>query len=108
MEKRRWRCPTGLLECPPFGASFWIVPQMQSSVEFSMEVPGSAKGLTELPDLCHFLNSWPYDPENNVRIGHSIHGRDTMLVRQPMGLDQYGIDGLPVGRRRNGMDSVRD
>jgi hypothetical protein len=28
-------------------------------------------------DLRSFLGSWPYDPENNVRVAHGADGRGT-------------------------------
>jgi hypothetical protein len=58
--------------------------------------------------LRSILESWPYDPENNVRVAHDADGRDVILVRQPMGLEQYQIDGRPDGRRVHGMESVFD
>jgi hypothetical protein len=58
--------------------------------------------------LRSILESWPYDPENNVRVAHDTDGRDVILVRQPMGLEQYEVDGRPDGRRVHGMESVFD
>ena len=64
---------------------------------------------TRLPlALRSILESWPYDPENNVRVAHDTDGRDVILVRQPMGLEQYEVDGRPDGRRVHGMESVFD
>ncbi|HMG04683.1 MAG TPA: hypothetical protein VK581_04430 [Chthoniobacterales bacterium] len=48
-------------------------------------------------DLRSCLESWPYDAEKNVRIGRGIDGREIILVRQPMGLEQYEVDGRPQG-----------
>jgi DNA-binding XRE family transcriptional regulator len=62
----------------------------------------------QVSDLRSFLGSWPYDPENNVRVAHGADGRDIILVRQPMGLEEYEIDGRPDGRRVHGMESVFD
>src|SRR6266516_7653377 len=59
-------------------------------------------------DLRSFLENWPYDPENNVRLAREIDGREIILVRQPMGLEQYAIDGRPDGRRVHAMESVFD
>ena len=59
-------------------------------------------------NLRSFLGSWPYDPENNVCVTHGADGREIILVRQPMGLEEYEIDGRPDGRRIQGMESVFD
>jgi DNA-binding XRE family transcriptional regulator len=59
-------------------------------------------------DLGSFLGSWPYDPENNVRVARGADGREIILVRQSMGLEHYEIDGPPDGRRIQGMESVFD
>jgi len=58
--------------------------------------------------LRSFLESWPYDAENNVRVARCVDGRESILVRRPMGLEQYEIDGRPDGRRVHGMESVFD
>ncbi|HEV2717341.1 MAG TPA: hypothetical protein VGU64_18890 [Terriglobales bacterium] len=58
--------------------------------------------------LRSFLESWPYDAENNVRVARGADGREIILVRQPMGLEQYEIDGRPDGRRVHGMESSFD
>jgi hypothetical protein len=60
----------------------------------------------QVVDLRSFLGSWPYNPENNVRVAHGADGREIILVRQPMGLEEYEIDGRPDGRRIHGMESV--
>src|SRR4030095_1795020 len=60
----------------------------------------------QVVDLRSFLGDWPYDPENNVRVAHGADGREIILVRQPMGLEEYEIDGRPEGRRIHGMESV--
>jgi len=59
-------------------------------------------------NLRSFLGSWPYDPENNVCVTRGADGREIILVRQPMGLEEYEIDGRPDGRRIQGMESVFD
>jgi hypothetical protein len=58
--------------------------------------------------LRSFLGSWPYDSENNVRAARGADGRELILVRQPLGLEEYEIDGRPDGRRIHGMESVFD
>jgi hypothetical protein len=57
-------------------------------------------------DLRSLLENWPYDAENNVRNAHGEDGREIILVRQPMGLEQFEIDGRPDGQRPYGMDST--
>ena len=57
-------------------------------------------------DLRACLDSWPYEAEKNVRIGHGEDGREIILVRQPMGLEQYEADGRPDGRRVHGGETI--
>jgi len=59
-------------------------------------------------DLRSCLESWPFDEAKNIRIEHGVNGRDIILVRQPMGLEQYEVDGRPDGRQVNGMETVLD
>lgn len=58
------------------------------------------------PDLRNFLGSWPYDPDHNVRLARIGNKREIMVVRQPMGLEQYELDGRPDGQRPHGLESV--
>lgn len=57
-------------------------------------------------DLRGCLDSWPYDPATNVRIGCGEDGRQILLVRQPMGLQQLEMDGRPDGSRTYGEQTV--
>jgi hypothetical protein len=59
-------------------------------------------------DLRSCLDGWPYDAGKNVRIGRGADGREIILVRQPMGLEQYEVDGRPDGRRLHGAETVLD
>jgi hypothetical protein len=59
-------------------------------------------------DLRNCLESWPYHAEANVRTGHGADGREIILVRCPMGLEQYEVDGRPDGRRVHGEESLLD
>ena len=59
-------------------------------------------------DLRACLDSWPYDAEANVRIGRGADGREIILVRQPMGLEQYELDGRPDGTRAQRMETLLD
>jgi hypothetical protein len=58
------------------------------------------------PALRNFLDSWPYDAENNIRVARGADGREIILVRHPMGLEEYELDARPDGRRVHGMNSV--
>ncbi len=57
-------------------------------------------------DLHGFLNSWPYDPEDNVRVATDANGQEIIVVRQPMGVETYEADGRPDGRQPHGMESA--
>jgi hypothetical protein len=61
-----------------------------------------------LMDLRSYLESWPYDAARNIRMDRGVNGRDIILVRQPLGLEQYEMDGRPDGRQVNGMETVLD
>jgi hypothetical protein len=76
---------------------------MQSCFEYS-ETPSDGNP----PDILSFLNNWPYDPDDNLWIGPGMHGRDIMMVRQPMGLEVYEVEGRPDGQRPHGMESELD
>jgi hypothetical protein len=58
--------------------------------------------------LRSLLESWPYDAENNLRVARDADRHENILARQPMGVEQYEIDGRPDGRRVHGMESVFD
>ena len=53
-----------------------------------------------------FLDSWPYDPENCVRLERGVDGREIILVRLPMGLEQYEVEGRPDGKRVQNLESA--
>jgi len=57
-------------------------------------------------DLTGILNDWPYDPEDNVRFLTTGNGREIMQIRQPLGVEQYHLDGRPDGLRPEGEDTV--
>lgn len=50
-------------------------------------------------DLTEMLRSWPYDPEQNLRIVSVEDGRQVLQVRLPLGIEQYELDGRPDGKR---------
>jgi hypothetical protein len=53
-------------------------------------------------DISHILRHWEYDPEDTVRIIKADDGRQVMQVRQPLGIEQYELDGRPDGKRPHG------
>ena len=62
--------------------------------------------IVKIAALLDFLEAWPYDAENNIRVARGADGREIILVRQPMGIEEYEIDGWPDGRRVHGMESA--
>lgn len=58
------------------------------------------------PDLRGFLDSWPYDPDNNVRVATDANGQEIIVVRQPLGVEAYEADGRPDGQQPHGMESA--
>ena len=61
--------------------------------------------MNKLPDLSDILNDWQYDEENNVRFFQAKDGRDIMQIRQPMGIEQYNLDGRPDGQKPDGEEN---
>lgn len=59
-------------------------------------------------DLRRYLDRWPYNAGDNVRLVPGGDGRGILLVRRPMGIDQHEADGRPDGRRPWGMESTLD
>jgi ribosomal protein S7 len=57
-------------------------------------------------DLRKLLEAWPYDPEDNIRIVPGDDGREIMQVREPLGIQQFELEGRPDGLRPHGMESV--
>lgn len=62
--------------------------------------------MNRLPDLTGILNDWPYDSENNVRFIQSEDGTEIMQIRQPMGIEQYNLDGRPDGVKPGGEETL--
>jgi len=60
------------------------------------------------PDLKALFESWPYDPEDCVRLVTLADGRDVMQVRLPLGIEQYELDGRPDGLRPHHAESLLD
>jgi hypothetical protein len=59
-------------------------------------------------DLSHILRSWEYNPDNSIRIITADDGREVLQVRQPLGVEQYELDGRPDGARPEGEETYLD
>jgi hypothetical protein len=59
-------------------------------------------------DLRGWLRSWPYNPENELRIVRGRHGREVLQVRLPLGIEQYELEGRPDGQEPQGAESWLD
>lgn len=59
-------------------------------------------------DLRELLESWPYDPDHDVRLMKGADGRSLLQVRLPLGIEQYELEGRPDGRRPAGKESLLD
>ena len=59
-------------------------------------------------DITDILREWEYEPGNQIRIIRADDGREVLQVRQPLGIEQYELDGRPDGKRPFGGESVLD
>ena len=59
-------------------------------------------------DLTEFFRSWKYDADNQVRIVKAEDGREVLQIRQPLGVEQYELDGRPDGVTPEGRPSYLD
>lgn len=59
-------------------------------------------------DLRSILQSWPFEPGNHIRIVRGDDGREILQVRQPVGIEQYELEGRPDGLRPHDRESVLD
>jgi hypothetical protein len=57
-------------------------------------------------DLTELFRDWEFDPDNQVRIIRAKDGRQVLQVRQPLGIEQYEMDGRPDGKRPFDKESV--
>jgi len=57
-------------------------------------------------DLADLLGSWPYDPNDSVRVVKCPDGREVLQVRQPLGVEQHELDGRPDGECPHEMESA--
>ena len=57
-------------------------------------------------DITDILREWEYDSDNQIRIVSANDGRQVLQVRQPMGIEQYELDGRPDGKKPFGRDTA--
>lgn len=57
-------------------------------------------------DLTEILEDWRYDADDQYRVIKARDGRRVLQVRQPLGIEQYELDGRPDGLRPFGKESV--
>jgi len=59
-------------------------------------------------DISDILREWEFDSDNQIRIVQADDGRQVLQVRQPMGIEQYELDGRPDGKKPFGRESALD
>jgi hypothetical protein len=59
-------------------------------------------------DITDILRDWEFDSDNQIRIIQADDGRQVLQVRQPMGVEQYELDGRPDGKKPFGQESMLD
>jgi hypothetical protein len=59
-------------------------------------------------DITDILNDWEFDPDDQVRIVRAADGRQLLQVRQPLGIEQYEMDGRPDGKLVMEKESLLD
>jgi len=57
-------------------------------------------------DITEILREWEFDSDNQIRIIQAEDGRQVLQVRQPMGIEQYELDGRPDGKKPFGRESI--
>ena len=57
-------------------------------------------------DITEILREWEFDSDNQIRIVAADDGRQVLQVRQPMGIEQYELDGRPDGTKPFGRDTA--
>ena len=57
-------------------------------------------------DITDILREWEFDSDNQIRIVQADNERQVLQVRQPLGIEQYELDGRPDGKRPFGKESV--
>ncbi len=64
--------------------------------------------MSSILDLRPWLEGWPYDPDQTVRIVRGDDGREILQVRTPLGLEQHELEGRPDGQHPHGAASALD
>jgi hypothetical protein len=59
-------------------------------------------------DITDILKEWEFDSDNQIRIIQADDGRQVLQVRQPLGVEQYELDGRPDGREPFGRPTMLD
>ncbi len=57
-------------------------------------------------DITDLLKEWEFDSDNQIRIVQADDGRQVLQVRQPLGIEQYEMDGRPDGKRPFGRETA--
>ena len=57
-------------------------------------------------DITGLLREWEYDPDNYIRVLKLQDGREVLQVRQPLGIEQYELNGRPDGKKPFEKESV--
>jgi hypothetical protein len=57
-------------------------------------------------DISDLLQEWEFDPDNQVRIVEAEDGRPLLQVREPLGVQQYELDGRPDGLMPDGCECM--
>ena len=55
-------------------------------------------------DITDILKSWEFDPDNQMRVIQANDGREVLQIRQPLGIEQYELDGRPDGTTYEGKE----
>jgi hypothetical protein len=64
--------------------------------------------MSDSTDIRPLLESWPYDPDDDMRVVSGADGRQVLQVRTPLGIEQHELEGRPDGARPHGMESALD
>ena len=59
-------------------------------------------------DITDILNEWDFDPDDQYRVVRARDGREVLQVRQPLGIEQYELEGRPDGSSPFGKESMLD
>jgi hypothetical protein len=59
-------------------------------------------------DISEILRDWEFDSDNQIRVIQADDGRQVLQVRQPLGIEQYELDGRPDGKRPFGRETALD